>query len=142
MKIRIHKLKASASDPYKLFGISSHENDYRLSWAINKKLQIKFRRTNNIIVQQNNETEKLEFSVFQYIQEDQLFKMNLVSNRCPDGFLIKKMKNIDYFLQVFGITSNSYIKNIIARIKEIEIVSAVFEVLPVNFKKTWNLPPE
>ncbi len=142
MKKKIHKLQASGTNPFKLMAISSHENDYRLSWAVNEKLGVKFIKTDNITLPINNYHGQLEFSVFQHVQEDKALRMNLISNICPDGFLINEMKNIDFFLQVFGDTNQTYLENIIANLKEIEIVSAVFEILPGNFKRKWNLPPE
>lgn len=142
MKKKIHKLQVSGTNSFKLMALSSHENDYRLSWAINEKLGVKFIKTDNITLPINKYQGKLEFSVFQHVQEDQALKMNLISNICPDGFLITEMKNIDFFLQIFGDTNQTYLENIIGNLKEIEIVSAVFEILPGNFKRKWNLPPE
>jgi hypothetical protein len=139
---KVHRLKIAGPNPFRLLGISSHENDYRLSWAVNRKLGMDFRKTENIKVQQNDNREKLEFSVFQFIREDQFIKINLISNRCPDGFLVSELKNIDFFLQIFGETSQEYLDNIVARVKMIDIVSAVFEIVPEKFKKAWNLPPE
>ncbi len=139
---KVHKLKVSDTIPFKLLGISSHENDYRLSWAVNRKLGLSFGKTDNLTIQNNLNTETLEFSVFQSIQNDKSLKMNIISNRCPDGFLIKEMKNIDFFLQIFGEASAAYLENIAAKLKTIDFVSAVFEINPDKFKKTWNLPAE
>ncbi len=142
MKKRVHKLILSDSDPYKLLGISSHENDYRLSWALNSNLGLNFCKTENLTVQPNNEEEKLEFSVFQSVLENKSLKMNLISNRCPNGFLIPEMKNIDFFLQVFGEINQEEIDNIASRLKPIDIISAVFEIIPGKLKKAGNLPQE
>jgi hypothetical protein len=38
--------------------------------------------------------------------------------------------------------SQEYLDDIITRLKMIDIVSAVFEIVPEKQKKTWNLPPE
>jgi hypothetical protein len=139
-KKKVHKLTTAGTVPYKLIGISSHENDYRLSWAANMHLGLKFRKTDNHLSRQSNGD--LEFSVFQFAGEDCSCRMNLISNRCPNGFLIKEMKNIDFFLQVFGEISPSYLNEIITGLKKIDIVSAVFEIGPEKQKKTWNFPPE
>jgi hypothetical protein len=139
-KKKVHKLTSAGAVPYKLIGISSHENDYRLSWAANMQLGLNFRKTDNFLPRQS--TDELEFSVFQFTDEDCSCKLNLISNRCPDGFLIKELKNIDFFLQIFGETPRSYIDEIITGLKKIDIVSAVFEIGPEKQKKTWNFPPE
>ena len=139
-KKKIHKLLTDGSNPYRLLGISSHENDYRLSWAANRKLGLKFRKSDNILTKTAG-SENLEFSVFQYSDDDNSCKMNLISNRCPNGFLINEMKNIDFFLQIFGEIPRGYIEEITAGLKSVDIVSAIFEIKGKH-KKTWNLPPE
>lgn len=141
-KKKVHKLKIEDTGSYKLLGISSHENDYRLSWAVNRKLGLNFRKIDNLQVQHNKNSDRLEFSVFQSVLEEKMLKMNLISNRCPDGFLIREMKNIDFLLQIFGETSGNYLEQITAMLKTIDIVSAVFEISHSNLKKPGLLPPE
>lgn len=141
MKKKVHKLKVPDINPYKLLGISSHENDYRLSWALNRKLGLQFRKVDNLIIRTINE-EYNEFSIFQSHQDDNSLKMNLISNRCPDGFLIKEMRNIDFILQIFGEISQAELDTIVTKLKTINLVSAVFEILPGKIKKPEYLPPE
>jgi hypothetical protein len=143
VKKKVHKLLIAATSPYKLLGISAHENDYRLCWAANSKLGLRLIRSGNITSgEKENGSEKLEFSVFQSVDEDKSHKMNLISNRCPNGFLVKEMKNIDFFMQIFGDISQPYLDEIASGLKSIDIVSAVFEIMPDSQKKTWNLPSE
>lgn len=137
-KKKIHKLLTDGSNPYRLLGISSHENDYRLSWAANRKLGLNLRKSDSIFMKKAGK-ENLEFSVF--TEEDNSYKMNLISNRCPNGFLINELKNIDFFLQVFGDIPRGYIDEITSGLKSVDIVSAIFEIQGKP-KKTWNLPPE
>lgn len=144
MRKKVHKLTVHESGTYRLLGISSHENDYRLSWAINRQLGLDFRKTESLPVFNKTEDnpEQLEFSIFQYITPDGVLKMNLISNRCPNGFLIREMKNIDYFLQVFGDDTKSFIDTISKNLKSIDIVSTVFEVPRNKLNSKWNLPQE
>jgi hypothetical protein len=141
MKKKVHKLPVAGANPFKLLGISSHENDYRLTWAANSKLGFRLIRSENITAGKDN-SEKLEFSVFQSTDEDKSHKLNLISNRCPNGFLINELKNIDFFMQIFGDISQPYLDEIVSGLKSIDIVSAVFEIAPERRKKTWNLPLE
>ncbi len=142
MKKKIHKLVLSGSTPFKLLGISSHENDYRISWVLNRKLGLKFKKTDNLKIKPSKNADFLEFSVFRSHDEDKLIKMNLVSNRCPDGFLVSEMKNIDFFLQVFGEISQMQLDSFSSSIRSDELVSAVFEIKAEGIKKNWHLPPE
>ncbi len=142
MKKKVHKLVLSGSTPYKLLGISSHENDYRISWVLNSNLGLKFKKAGNLKIKPVKNSDFLEFSVFRSHDEDKLIKMNLVSNRCPDGFLVSEMKNIDFFLQVFGEISQEQLDSFCSSIRSDKLVSAVFEIKPERVKKTWHLPPE
>jgi len=142
MKKKVHKLRAENGSPYRLLGISSHENDYRLSWAVNRQLGLKLSRADSIVMEGGQETGKLDFSVFQYSDHERMSRINLISNRCPDGFLIKEFRNIDFFLQVFGETTDRQVEEIISGLKSIGIVSAVFEISAERHKKSWELPPE
>lgn len=137
----MHRLTGTGPDNYRLLGISSHENDYRLSWAINTSLGLNLRKSENIAVK-DNKRDKLEFSLFRSPDGGKTPGMNLISNRCPDGFLIREMKNIDYFLQVFDDSPSGDIESIVINLKSIDIISAVFEIPGKNLKKSWCLPPE
>ncbi len=141
LKKKVHKLIVSSINPYKVLGISSHENDYRLSWALNRKLDLQFRKTDNLLIRSANEGDK-EFSVFQSDGNGNLLKLNLISNRCADGFLIREMKNIDFILQIFGDIDQDELDTIAAKLKTINLVSTVFEIIPDNFKKPEYLPSE
>jgi hypothetical protein len=143
LKKKVHKLSGTGASHFRLLGISSHENDHRLSWAVNHKLELNFRKTENIVIgRRGNIQDKLEFSQFRHIKEDEILKMNLISNRCPNGFLITEMKNIDFFLQVFGDVTQPFVTGLIASLRRIEIISAVFEIQPASLKSSRNLPPE
>ena len=49
-KKKIHKLAFDFESDFKLIGIASHENDYRLSWAINKSLNIDFIKADDLLI--------------------------------------------------------------------------------------------
>ena len=78
-----------------LIGISSHENDYHLSWAINTNLGFHLVRDTDQVVPGKKQGEVQHFSVFTYDDQDALMLYNLISNTSEDGFLIPEYKNID-----------------------------------------------
>jgi hypothetical protein len=144
MKKKVHKLAGSGGTTFIILGISSHENDYRLSWAINRQLGLDFRKTESLRVpdQKSIEPEILEFSMFQHTSPDGIIKMNLISNRCPNGFFISKMKNIDFFLQIFGEDVTDLANTLTRDLRSIDLVSTVFEVPRKNVNDKWNFPLE
>ena len=89
-KKKILKLKIEEHNNFKLIGISSHENDYRLVWSINECLKLQFIRIENLVIHNQKLKEDLEFSRFIYHDEDRYLNYYLISNRCPNGFLSPK----------------------------------------------------
>ncbi len=125
------KLKVDGQSNFKLIGISSHENDYRLVWAINEHMKLQFTRIENLIIHQVKLQSDLEFGRYLFHDEDRYFKLYLISNRCPDGFLFPEVKNIDFLLQVIGDVSEQELKSLVKGLKAVPVVSAAFE-LPTN----------
>lgn len=142
VKKKIHKLIVPGTNPYRLIGISSHENDYRLSWAVNSQLGLSLTKVDDLPVIRKGLAEGISFSQFRHTDDIKMFKINLISNRCPDGFLIMEFKNIDYFFQIFGDPDKAYFDGLIAGLKSVSIISAAFEIPQPALKKSWNLPAE
>ena len=124
---------------FKLIGISSHENDYRLSWAINNKLNIELNKTSDLEILNRKFSERQNFSLYSYEDEDTFIKYNLVSNTCDNGFLIEEMKNIDFFLQIFGEVPDSFVENLNHGLKSIDVITASFIIDPNDLKSKSKL---
>jgi len=136
------KLKIGEQVYYKLIGISSHENDYRLVWSMNKQLKMQFVRVDNLTIHSQKLNIDLEFSCFSYHNEDRYLKYHLISNRCPDGFLFPEIKNFDFLLQISGEINNEEIQEINRKIKEVDIISAAFILPPKKIKGIEKILPE
>lgn len=92
-------LKISEPD-YFLVGISSHQSDYKVSWAINNALKINLTAEEEYFSIQSTDNLLKEFSKFTFEEEESLFYYCLVSNLCENGYLIPKLKNIDFLLKI------------------------------------------
>jgi hypothetical protein len=138
-KQRILKLKIDKKINFRIIGISSHENDYRMVWAINQKLGMRFLRIDNLIVHNTKIKEDLEFSRYLFEDEDCYLKYYLISNRCPDGFLFPEVKNLDFVLQVTGEINSAKLKDILKKIKSVDVVSTAFILQPESIKKIGDI---
>lgn len=107
-----------------VFGIVSAEPDYKLSLALNRKMGISLRNTDPLFISDDSGNE-LSFSRFRATGKTGEVLYELVSNRSGSQFLLKKLKNIDFILQVHLSQSNAGAE-ISARLKQTEAVSAVF----------------
>ena len=110
---------------FTIVGISSHENDYRLSWSINEQLGYSFTQGNSLVTEGGK-----EFPCFVHEDDDQ--RLMLISNRCDDGFLLDKYKNFDFILKFDGEMNETGMAAWLSDLKKVPLVSAVF---PIPFNK-------
>jgi len=124
---------------FTLLGISSHEDDYHLSWALNQSLGMNFTRTNNLEIPSSKTDMKQEFSVYQYEDENSMLIYNIISNKSGNGVLIPDLKNIDYFLQIYGDINHSKLDNIIEELRNSGVLNASFRLDPNTIKGAEKL---
>jgi hypothetical protein len=123
---RIH-LSVNEQDFPVVFGIVTPDPDYKLSFKLNKKLNISLRNTNPVEFR-DDESNMFIFSKFADTSgsPDSIFQ--LVSNRSGKNFLLKKLKNIDYLLIINDPGKNIRPENVLSKLREIESVTGVFNI--------------
>ncbi|HEX2618135.1 MAG TPA: IPExxxVDY family protein [Flavobacteriales bacterium] len=94
-----HKLEPLEGPEVQLIGISSHVNDYRLCWALNRQLGLTLTRRPRDIEEPGPEG-IASFSAFDHLDETAQPAYTLVNNHCGDGVLLREQKQADYFLVV------------------------------------------
>jgi len=125
-KRKIVKLMDDTPVDFTIIGISSHENDYRLTWSINEQLGLAFAQGESIVIEAGN-----EFSCF--VHEDDQQRLLLISNRCDNGFLLEKNKNFDFILKFSSELNKTEISSWLGDLRKVPLVSAAFPI-PVNKK--------
>jgi hypothetical protein len=111
---------------FTIIGISSHENDYRLSWSINEQLGLMFAQGDSIVTDAGN-----EFTCF--VHDDGQKRLMLISNRCDNGFLLEKCKNFDFILKFNTELNETDTSSWLSDLRKVPLVSAAFPI-PVNKK--------
>jgi hypothetical protein len=139
MTKKSHKLFVEDDFNFFLIGISSHENDYRLSWAINTKLKMALKRTENLQIHNSRIKQDQEFSLYQFTDPETLLHYNLIANRCDNGFLLEEMKNIDYVLKIAGDAGQNFPGLLADKLKKIDIITTAFEINPAELKSKKKL---
>jgi uncharacterized protein with ACT and thioredoxin-like domain len=136
-KITRVQLKINQADEFTIIGLVSAEPDYKLSLTINNKFGISLKNISpvKIIVDTGSE---LTFSRFSDTSGSPGLVFTLVSNRSGKHFLLRKLKNVDYIFQVHDPESENNIDTLIAGLREIEAVNAVFNI-DLNTFKDKNL---
>lgn len=138
-KKNLHTLSSPQQPVYFLLGISSHENDYRISWALNNLLGLKLIKADNLKSLNKRIGETQEFSM--YVGQSDEFSpiYKLISNRCDNGFLLEELKNIDYILRIEPMESPLNIDNVLLKLKEVQLISAIFCLNPQTIKSISRL---
>jgi hypothetical protein len=130
----VHKLSSDPGQTLALLGISSHENDYRLSWGMNENLGFRLVKTDNHKSFNTRLNEFQEFSAYCYTENEYSTTYRLIANRCDNGFLLDELKNIDYLLLVEPSDPSFEVKGLMANIRLVPFISAVF-VIDLNSLK-------
>jgi hypothetical protein len=136
-KVTRVKLNIEQNNDYLLLGLVSSEPDYKLSLSLNKKFRISLK---NISPLKLKEDAKSEFTFSRFSNNDNPtdFIFNLISNRSGKNFLLNKLKNIDYLLQIQNSENTVSLNDITTSLREIETVTAVFNI-DLNTIKDKNL---
>ncbi len=135
------KLDINADINFKLLGISSHENDYRLVWAINNNMKFNYVRSENLIVHLQKLKQDMSFSRFIHTDEERYMTFYLISNRSPDGFLFPEIKNIDFLIQVVGEIQEKQVEQMIKELRNISIISGAYLIDNRKLKDIGKIIP-
>ncbi len=134
MAKKTHKLSIAGADEYAFIAIASHENDYRVSWALNQSLGIQLKRENDLELSEKKTGLEQHFSVFTVYDEKKDMAFRLISNLGKNGYLIPEHKNIDFVLQLKGEPDDAYVSGLANRIKAIDLVMLAFVIPEESIK--------
>ena|ERR1035437_3898530 len=121
IRLKLHNYE---NHDYILLGLVSAEPDYKLSLSLNKKLSISLKNISPIKIPGI----ELVFSRFSNANNPGNNIFNLISNRADKTYFLNKLKNIDYLLQIMVAENESDLNNITSRLREVEAVTAVFNI--------------
>ena len=124
----VHKLSLEPGQSLALLGISSHENDYRLSWSMNENLGYKLVKTDNYRSFHPRLNVYQDFSAYRYIEDEYSTSFRLIANRCENGFLLDELKNIDYLLLIEPNDPSFNVNELMAQVRLVPFISAVFAI--------------
>ena len=133
------KLDIAYDYEFVLLGISCHEKDYRLCWAINNKVGLDLKKTEDLEIKEKSKKEASLYSLYRYEEKNKYRDFYIIANKISDRFLIKEQKSADYFILIKGSIEKSEIETLIKSLREINMILAVFEINPNLLKSKQNL---
>ncbi len=124
---------------FSLIGISCHEKDYRLCWALNQTLFISLKKkeeTLEVLLKKTNEISR--HSIYFFLNEDTKNEFYLICNRSSSGLLIPEQAHADYLMMIKENYSFS-VEKLLSKIKEIPFILTAFTVSVDTLKSKENL---
>jgi len=137
--LKKHLLEIEYDYDFILIGISSHEKDYRICWALNNKLNLELTKADPLEIKDKKQAEESGFSLFICERPDDFMEYLIIANRSEKGLLIPEQKQMDYFFVIKGEMDNERVENIISKIKEINFVLTAVRIDPSVLKSKQNL---
>lgn len=134
-----HLLEIEYDFDFVLIGISSHEKDYRICWALNNKLDIELTKTDALEIKDKKQEEASSFSLFACERPDEFMEYLVIANRSEKGLLIPEQKQMDYFFVIKGEIEDETVQEMINKIKEINFVLTAMRIDPSVLKSKQNL---
>lgn len=134
-----HLLEDEYEFDFILLGVSCHEKDYRLCWAMNQALEIslsKEERDIEVIIKKSNRCSL--HSMFTYFDEDNEIEYRLIANRSTMGVLVPEKSQADYLLMISDnyFSSTNELKK---KVNEIPFVLTSFIIEVESLKSKENL---
>ncbi|MCB0794057.1 MAG: IPExxxVDY family protein [Flavobacteriales bacterium] len=118
------KLELEALPDVLVVGISSHVNDYRLCWSLNRTLGIALTKRDKDITETLRDG-VARFGAYDHDDPETLGRYTLVNNRSDKGLLVKEQPQADLFLVV----DRSLVKDherLLQQVRGSEMVLAAF----------------
>jgi len=127
-KKKVHKLQNFYPEDFQIVCIASHQNDYRLSWALNEKLNLGLQKDQDLTVEDKKYDSIQQFTKYSYEDHTQTIRYYLITNKNSEGFLLPDMKNIDYLLKIEGDMNDDVVSSLIKTIRKIDFVIIAFRL--------------
>jgi len=102
--VPIYTLEIEDNYDFDLIGISSHEKDYRLVWAMNKRMLWRMARIAEISMSQKDVTSLHGQFRFEHPIEQTV--ITLIDNKTQDGYFMQELQQFDYLLKIEGERKN------------------------------------
>ncbi len=133
-----HKLEPGFDYNFILIGIASHARDYKFCHALNQTLQIELKKLNDLQIEDSKSHKSSDFPVFTY-HDDYGTQYILVGNHGSNGMLLPEHEKLDYFTIIRDADPSFNIKEIVKRIKDMEVTVMCLQIEPSKLKSKQNL---
>jgi len=123
---------------FELIGISCHQTDYRVCWALNLELGLNMKKTEEpFMVSGKKGLVSSSHSLYEWEDEDNFAAYYLIKNKDNNKLLLPERSQLDYFLVIKG--GDYEIDDLVTRIKEIKGILTAVIIDPYDLKSNEHL---
>ncbi len=101
------RLNSDYEKDYTLFGIVSHQRDYRLIWSINEKMHLHLEKMEDLKIFQDKKNEINTFSLYYYNEPNTFKSYFFISNMGEKGPLFIEHRQTNFLLLIKGNVSQT-----------------------------------
>lgn len=135
MPKKVIKLDFEGEYNFILLGLICGFKDYKLCFELNHALNLNFQRNDDVNIPTGRPGSNTRHSYYLANGLD-YESYHVLANRdkAGAGFFIPEKKNIDFFLLITDAAGSFEIKNMIATLRNVDIISGVYEMDPYEMK--------
>jgi hypothetical protein len=123
---------------FELIGISCHQTDYRVCWALNVQLGIQMTKAKEpFMVSGKKGVVSSIHSLYEWEDEQNFSSYHLIKNKDKNKFLIPEQSQLDYFFVIKG--GMNEIDDLVTQIKEISGILTAVSIDPFDLKSSEHL---
>jgi hypothetical protein len=134
--VTIYHLDIGLDYDFELIGISSHEKDYRLAWSLNRAMNWKLVKVEDIQIEQRESIAC--FPRFYYHHPVDQSIVTLIDNKTSEGYLMPELTQFDYLLKVEEL-QHGLDDLFFKKLRRAQFVLAVFPLDVTKLKSKQNL---
>lgn len=132
-------LKYELDLDFVLIALTVPLKDYRVCYQINKHLDSRFQRIDELILSATPDRQPQYFSRYYFRSDNPETDYYLVANKGSEGFLVTEMKTVDFFIIVKNFIDDEDLEKLLSGLNRISEVQVAAEVDPKKLKSKENL---
>jgi len=132
------RLEIEDSFDFRMLGISCHEKDYRLVWALNQHAGFLLERKDDIKLD-GGKSKSSPFPFYEQVDEEHFKTYQLLANRFGNSYFLPELPAIDFLFFVRGDADDNDVENLLERILRVEFVVLASELDITKIRQKENL---
>jgi hypothetical protein len=134
--LAVYHLDSAIEFDFELVGISSHEKDFRLCWALNKALGWNLVRMEDVVL--DSKDGESSHARFVYVDPANKMTYTLIENTAPEGTLIPEKAQFDFLLLIES-NGQEVPERLYRELRKVSFVLAAFPLMTDKLKSKQNL---